>query len=223
VSKAVLDTLQERFGAAILETHSLLGDDTAVVEPSRWREIAQFLRSDPRMAFNLFVDLFEVVLHLRSIEHGHRIRLKTRVGDAEGDGAVLQSLVPVWPGANWFERETYDLMGVTFTGHPDLRRILLYEEFVGHPLRKDYPANKAQPLVELRDLPDKMPPFGPDMGMSFGRQTHEYHRDDPLSVQEKQRIARHAAELRAQGVQGLRPARSGSSQSSAADELDEEI
>lgn len=239
MSKAVLAALQERFGAvqapnnqqsgavrgpnnhqsgaAILETHSLFGDDTAVVEPSRWREVAQFLRSDPRMAFNLFIDLcgvdypdreprFEVVLHLRSIQHGHRIRLKARVGDAEGDGAELQSLVPVWAGANWFERETYDLMGVTFVGHPDLRRILMYDEFVGHPLRKDYPANKVQPLIPMRDLPDKLPPFAPDMGMPFGRQTHEYHRDDPLVVQEGERIARHAAELRASGVKGLRPA-----------------
>lgn len=230
MSKAVLAALKERFGASILETHSLLGDDTAVVEPARWREIAQYLRSDPRMAFDLFVDLcavdypdreprFEVVLHLRSIQHGHRIRLKARVGDAEGDDAVLPSLVPVWAGANWFERETYDLMGVTFTGHPDLRRILLYEEFVGHPLRKDYPANKTQPLVELRDLPDKLPPFAPDMGMPFGRQTHEYHRDDPQAFHEKQRIARHAADLRAQGVTGLYPPRTGSSLSSPADEL----
>jgi NADH-quinone oxidoreductase subunit C len=233
VSKAVLAALTERFGPSILETHSLLGDDTAVVEPSRWREINQFLRSDPRMAFNLFVDLcgvdypdreprFEVVLHLRSLQHGHRIRLKARVGDADGDGAELPSLVPVWSAANWFERETWDLMGVKFIGHPDLRRILMYDEFVGHPLRKDYPANKTQPLIELRDLPDKLPPFAPDEGMPFGRQTHEYHRDDPLVVQEKKRIARHAADLRAQGVKGLRPARTGSSLSSGPDELDED-
>jgi NADH-quinone oxidoreductase subunit C len=209
VSKAVLAALRDRFASAIVETHSNLGDDTAVVEPSRWREIAQFLRSDPRMAFNLFIDLcgvdypdrdprFEVVLHLRSLQHGHRIRLKTRVGDPDGEGAELSSLVPVWAGANWFERETWDLLGVRFVGHPDLRRILMYDEFVGHPLRKDYPANKTQPLIELRDLVDKLPPFAPDMGMPFGRQTHEYHRDDPVALHEKKRIAHHAAELRAQ-------------------------
>jgi NADH-quinone oxidoreductase subunit C len=224
VSKAVLAALQERFGPAILETHSMLGDDTAVVDPARWREIAQFLRSDPRMAMNLFVDLcgvdypdreprFEVVLHLRSIQHGHRIRLKARVGDADGDGAELASLVPVWSGANWFERETWDLMGVRFLGHPDLRRILMYDEFVGHPLRKDYPANRTQPLVEYRDMIDKLPPFGPDEGMPFGRQTHEYHRDDPVIVEGKKKIAMDAAKLRTSSGLALRP---------AGDERDEE-
>jgi NADH-quinone oxidoreductase subunit C len=211
VSKAVLAALHERFGAAILETHSNFGDDTAVVEPAKWRPIAEFLRDDPRMKFNLFIDLcgvdypdreprFEVVLHMRSIQHGHRIRLKTRVGDADGEGATVASLVPVWAGANWFERETWDLLGINFVGHPDMRRIMMYDEFVGHPLRKDYPANKTQPLIPLRDLADKLPPFGPDMGMAFGRQTHEYHRDDTIAVEEKERIARHAAELRGYGV-----------------------
>src|SRR5262249_46488901 len=79
-------------------------------------------------------------------------------------------VVPVWSGANWFERETFDLMGIIFTGHPDLRRILLYPEFVGHPLRKDYPADKAQPLVPFREGYEKLPPFDQFEGMSFGRQ-----------------------------------------------------
>jgi NADH-quinone oxidoreductase subunit C len=192
MSKKVLELLSARFGAAILETHAQFGDDTAVIEPSHWREVALFLRDDPRLAFDLFVDLcgvdylsmgadprFEVVCHLRSIQHAHRIRIKARVGNEDGTGAELDSLVPVWKGANWFERETFDMMGIVFHGHPDLRRILMYAEFVGHPLRKDYPADKVQPLVEFReDAVGKLAPFAADEGMSFGRQTHDLRRED---------------------------------------------
>lgn len=184
MSQIVLKRLRDKFGAAVLETHSQLGDDTAVVAADRWREVAMFLRDDPQCAMNMFVDItavdyperlprFEVVLHLRSLDKGHRVRLKARVGDAEGNEASIASVVPVWRGADWFERETYDMFGIQFEGHPDLRRILMYPEFKGYPLRKDYPANKIQPLVEYRDVPNKLPPFGPDEGMSFGRQTHE--------------------------------------------------
>lgn len=186
MSERVLQVLKEKFGDAVLETHSQCGDDTAVVDASRWKEICRFLREDPQIDMNLIVDLcgvdypdreprFEVVLHLYSIARRHRLRLKARVGDSEGDGAEIDSITDVWPGANWFERETYDLMGVTFRGHPDLRRILMYPEFEGHPLRKDYPANKTQPLVPYRTeeeagLPlEKLAPFGPDEGMPFGR------------------------------------------------------
>ena len=186
MSQRVLDLLKDRFGDAIVETHAQFGDDTAVVEPARWREVALFLRDDPRLAMNMFTDLcgvdysvigstprFEVVCHLRSVKHAHRIRIKARVGEEDGSGAEIDSLVPVWRGADWFERETYDLMGVVFRGHPDLRRILMYPEFEGHPLRKDYPADHIQPLVPFREgTMDKLPPFGPDEGMSFGRQTH---------------------------------------------------
>ena len=159
MSKKVLDLLKAKFGPAITETYTQFGDDTAVVEPSRWREVALFLRDEPRAGMNMFTDLcgvdylglreqrFEVVCHLRSLQHAHRIRIKARLGDEEGNGAEIDSLVPVWKGANWFEREAWDLYGVKFRGHPDMRRILMYEEFVGHPLRKDYPKEKRQPLV----------------------------------------------------------------------------
>jgi NADH-quinone oxidoreductase subunit C len=87
---------------------------------------------------------FDVVLHVYSVSLKHRVRLYC--GVTEEDPSV-DTLVSVWPGANWFEREAYDLYGVRFKGHPDLRRILMYPEFVGHPLRKDYPKEKRQPLV----------------------------------------------------------------------------
>jgi NADH-quinone oxidoreductase subunit C len=186
MSKLVLDRLTTTFSEAVLETHSDFGDDTAVVRPERWLDICRWLRTDPAMSFDMLVDLcgvdypdrlprIEVVLHLYSIEKAHRVRLKTRVGDEEGNGAEVASIVGIWSGANWFERETWDMMGVKFHGHPDLRRILMYPEFEGHPLRKDYPADRTQPLVPYRTeeqagLPlGKLAPFLDDEGMSFGR------------------------------------------------------
>lgn len=220
MSKAVIEALKNRFGDAIWDVHAQFGDDTAIVDPDKWFEIARFLRTDPRCAMNMFVDLcgvdypdrdlrFEVVLHLRSLERGHRIRIKARVGDPEADTAEIDSVTPIWAGANWFERETYDLMGIVFRGHPDLRRILMYPEFKGHPLRKDYPANQIQPLIELNDNQEKFPPFGPDEGMAFGRQTHEYFRDDPAMVaaRESRRIAASPKET---PVSSTLPARGGS-------------
>ncbi len=187
MSKKVLELLKAQFGDKVLATHSQFGDDTAVIAPSAWREVAMFLRDDPRCAMNMFTDItavdypdreprFEVVCHLRSLDRGHRIRIKAKIGDEEGEGAEIASLVPVWKGANWFERECFDMFGVKFTGHPDLRRILMYEEFKGYPLRKDYPAQQTQPLVEYREgVMDKLAPFGADEGMPFGRQTHDFN------------------------------------------------
>lgn len=202
MSKKLLALLVERFGDKVIETHSNFGDDTAVLDPSIWREAAKFLRDDPRAAMNMIIDVtaadyvgrtpgaadplrgpapqtpertprFEVICHLRSFDKGHRIRIKTRVGDEDGDGAIVDSLVPVWRGANWLERETFDMFGIQFRDHPDLRRILMYPEFVGHPLRKDYPAQRTQPLVAYREGNfEKLAPFGDEEGMPFGRKTH---------------------------------------------------
>jgi NADH-quinone oxidoreductase subunit C len=188
VSKYVLEKLRERFGTAILETHSDFGDDTAVVEPSRWKGVCQFLREDPSLDFDLPVDLcgvdypsrttqgrMEVVMHLYSVSKRHRVRLKTRVGDEEMDGAELDSVTSIWPGMNWLEREVWDMSGVRFRGHPDLRRILMYPEFEGHPLQRTYPADKTQPLVAYRTeeeagvVLNKIAPFGSEEGMPFGR------------------------------------------------------
>jgi NADH-quinone oxidoreductase subunit C len=188
VSQFVLERLRERFGAAILETHSNFGDDTAVIEPSKWKEVCTFLHEDPALDFDMPVDLcgvdypsrgatgrMEVVMHLYSIGQKHRIRLKARVGDEDMDGAELDSVTSIWPGMNWLEREVWDMSGVRFRGHPDLRRILMYPEFEGHPLQRSYPADRTQPLVEYRTEEEagmplhKIEPFGPDEGMPFGR------------------------------------------------------
>jgi len=109
---------------------------------------------------------FDVILLVRSTEHNHRIRLKTQVRDGED----LDSVISIWKGADWTERECFDMFGVRFRGHPDLRRILMYDEFVGYPLRKDYPLKKTQPLIPYRDVPPaKLAPFGDAMGNPFGR------------------------------------------------------
>jgi NADH-quinone oxidoreductase subunit C len=186
VSQVVLDKLLARFGGGILETHADFGDETALVDPTQWRAIGKFLREDTALDFDLPVDLcavdypgrtprMEVVLHLYSTTRHHRVRVKARVGDEELEGAELDSLVGIWPGLNWLEREVFDMSGVRFKGHPDLRRILMYPEFEGHPLQRTYPAQRTQPLVPYRTedeagVPlEKQPPFGPDEGMPFGR------------------------------------------------------
>jgi len=191
MSKALIDLVKKQFGAAVLESHSLFGDDTLVVEASAWRDVSGFLRDDPACQMDMLTDLtavdypereprFEIVAHFYSLSKGHRLRLKTRTGDEEGDDAEVDSLCEFWASANWMEREIFDMFGVTFKNHPDLRRILLYPEFEGHPLRKDYPADKIQPLIAYRDVPniEKIAPFSVDEGMSFGRQTHTQPRHD---------------------------------------------
>jgi NADH-quinone oxidoreductase subunit C len=180
MSKKVLARLQTRFAHKILAVDSFRGDDEATVAPADWLEVARFLRDDAECAMNHFIDItatdyperepelprFDVLLFVRSQEKKHRVRLKVRVGAGES----VDSLCSVWTGANWTEREVWDMFGIDFQGHPDLRRILMYDEFIGHPLRKDYPIHKTQPLIPYRDVgPSKLAPFGPDEGNPFGR------------------------------------------------------
>jgi NADH-quinone oxidoreductase subunit C len=147
--------LAERFGAAILHVHSHRGDDTVVVARERIVEVSRFLRDDPALDYCMLVDLtavdylpreprFEVVYHYLSLEKLHRVRVKVQVEEKD---AVVPTLTGLWGCANWLEREVWDMFGIRFDGHPDLRRILMYEEFEGHPLRKDYPIRKRQPLI----------------------------------------------------------------------------
>ena len=103
-------------------------------------------------------DRFVVVYHLRSMKHNHRVRLKVSVPEAD---LRVDSVTDVWKGVNWFEREVFDMFGITFEGHPNLRRILLYPEFVGHPLRKDYPLKGYQPRFDMPGLKgDPVPSAG---------------------------------------------------------------
>jgi NADH-quinone oxidoreductase subunit C len=120
---------------------------TIVVDRSRIREACAVLRDDATCDFNFLSDVtcvdwypaeprFEVVYHLLSIARKERVRLKVRLNSAN---PAIDSLTPLWPGANYFEREVFDLFGIRFSGHPYMRRILMPEDWEGHPLRKDYP------------------------------------------------------------------------------------
>jgi NADH-quinone oxidoreductase subunit C len=120
---------------------------TIVIDRSALREACVLLKEDPACPFNFLSDItcvdwypaeprFEVIYHLLSIPRKERVRLKVRLNN---DGPVIDSLTPVWPGANYFEREVFDLFGIRFAGHPYLRRILMPEDWEGYPLRKDYP------------------------------------------------------------------------------------
>ena len=176
MSQAALDALTARFPGAILRTHSQHGDDTALIDPARNVEVLAFLRDSPDLLFNQLIDLtcfdtlglddrsiaavggsskagdptsrrFHVVYHLRSLSTGKRLRVKAAVDEGPaGENPEIDSVTSLWKAAFWAEREAWDMYGVRFRGHPDLRRLLLYEEFIGHPLRKDYPKEQRQPL-----------------------------------------------------------------------------
>jgi NADH-quinone oxidoreductase subunit C len=141
-------------GEAVLGRDIAYGDLTILVDPSRIVEVVTFLRDDPSCRFVSFIDLcgvdypgrerrFDVVYHLLSPAHNTRIRIKAETDET----TPVPSIIDVYPAANWFEREAYDLYGILFSGHPDLRRILTDYGFEGHPLRKDFPLTG---FVEVR-------------------------------------------------------------------------
>lgn len=179
MSETVVERLSTEFGERILETSDAFGEHEVTVAPGDWVAVAEYTLRDEALQMDHFIDVtaidyperkgarFDVTLTTRSSVHGHRLRIRTRVDE----GAKLATVSHLWLGANWAEREVYDMFGVEFDGHPDLRRILMYEEFVGHPLRKDYPIDKTQPLVPYRDVGDieKLPPFGIEEGQPFAR------------------------------------------------------
>ena len=156
--KKILEELEKKFPQKVKEAVSLHGDDIVVIERDSILPFLKALKGKP-YEFNLLVDLtcvdyqereprYEMVYHVYSLPHSRRLRVKTFL--SENDLRV-GSLTSLWKNANWLEREVYDMFGVHFEGHPDLRRILMYDGFEGHPLRKDYPLRKRQPRMALRE------------------------------------------------------------------------
>jgi NADH-quinone oxidoreductase subunit C len=159
--------LEAVLAARIASLTVALGEITVVVRAADWVGVAQALRDDPRLAFEQLIDLcgvdyssygegawegprFAVVAHLLSVTRNWRVRVRTFAAD---DGfPVVDSLTGVWPSANWYEREAFDLFGIMFPGHADLRRILTDYGFVGHPFRKDFPLSGH---VEMRYDPEQ--------------------------------------------------------------------
>jgi NADH-quinone oxidoreductase subunit C len=141
-----VELLTQRFGAAILEHGSFRDQHWAVVDPQAWRAVAAWLRDDEATRFNVLLDVtavhwpdrelpIEVVAHLYSHERNDRLRLKCRVPDR----GPVDSLTSLWPSADWNEREAFDMFGIVFSGHPDLRRILMSDDYTDYPLRKELP------------------------------------------------------------------------------------
>jgi NADH-quinone oxidoreductase subunit C len=143
----VMRRLREQFSPAIVEMDERLGDVSVTIQPDRLVEIAQFLRDDPDLKYSFLENLcgvdylgreprFEVVYHFFSFEYYHRVCLKAGVPEED---PTVPSLTGLWPTANWQEREAYDMFGIQFSGHPSLERILMPEDWEGHPQRKDVP------------------------------------------------------------------------------------
>lgn len=150
----LISALQETHADAISEVIRAFGEITLVVPRERIVELCEYLKTAPQFGFNLLADIcgvdrgpeedprFEVNYHLFSTTRFHRLRLKVVVNEED---ASVPTVTGVWRTANWHERETFDMFGVRFAGHPDLRRILLPDDWQGHALRKDFPLRGYEP------------------------------------------------------------------------------
>lgn len=159
--EAIGQAVREQFGEAVVESVQWRGELTLRIQRGAIREVCAFLRDAPDLRFNYLSDLtavdylnmgrqprFDVVYHLLSLEHFHRLRLKVAVAEED---IHIASVVEVWPSANWFEREAYDMFGVVFDGHPNLTRILMTDDWQGFPLRKDFPLGGSVSFYFKRD------------------------------------------------------------------------
>jgi NADH-quinone oxidoreductase subunit C len=156
MNQIILDKLKAFAPESIRSTSEFRGDLTVTVAKDAILRIGEFLKSDPALAFDQLIDVvgidmyrseerFEVLYNLYSLTNKAYVRLKVAVEESD---PIVPSMVSVWPGANWHERETYDMFGIKFTGHPDLRRLFMPEEFEYFPLRKDFPT---------MGIPDSLP------------------------------------------------------------------
>jgi NADH-quinone oxidoreductase subunit C len=156
VNEQIIGKLMAFDRESVRGTTEFRGDLTVTVTRDAIVRVAEFLKSDPDLAFDMIIDIFgvdmyrprerfEVVYNVYSLKNSMYVRLKVPV---EEHDAAVPSVTGVWPGANWHERETYDMFGITFAGHPDLRRLYMPEEFEYFPLRKDFPT---------MGIPDSLP------------------------------------------------------------------
>ncbi len=152
----MVQSLQEAFASEIIEVDGSFQQVSVVVRKHRLHDILKFLKEDPRASCEMLIDIcgvdflkmkrtprYEVVYHLYSMSLNHRIRIRVPVSEED---MKLKTVTDLWPAANWFERETAEMFGIVFEGHPNPKNLLLYEGFPGHPLRKDYPVDKRQAI-----------------------------------------------------------------------------
>jgi NADH-quinone oxidoreductase subunit C len=160
---ALTALLMAQFPGQVLGWHCQHGDETVVLSRGQILDVFRFLKDDVRCQFNLMIDLtatddrrrkprFEVVTHLKSIPLGHRLRVRIPVEESDPE---VDSIYYLWVAADWYERECFDMYGIRFRGHPNLKRLLMWEGFEGYPLRKDYEKGHVQPLVELRPVKER--------------------------------------------------------------------
>ncbi len=166
-AEALAARLRETLDDKLVGCVVALDEVTIEIAPEDWVEIATQLRDEPRLGFDTLIDLcgvdysaykdgawegarYAVVMHLLSVRKNHRLRVRAFCADDEFP--IIASVVDVWPSVNWFEREAFDLYGIVFDGHPDLRRILTDYGFIGHPFRKDFPISGH---VEMRYDPEQ--------------------------------------------------------------------
>jgi len=155
--KKITEILKERFSEKIKETSAQFGDETVVIDRDFLLDLSKFLMKES-YAYTMLLDMtcvdylgddlrFEMVYHLFSITNNDRVRIKVRLSEKD---LIIDSLTPLWKNANWLEREIFDMFGIHFEGHPYLERLFMYDGFEGHPLRKDYPLRKRQPIIPMR-------------------------------------------------------------------------
>jgi NADH-quinone oxidoreductase subunit C len=171
--------LREWLPDALVDATERLGETTIIVRPDAIVEVCRALRDDPALQYTFLSTItavdwlereprYDLVYHLMSLSSGAVLRLKIQIGDDEQPQPEAPSVTGVWPAANWYEREVFDLFGIRFAGHPDLRRIEMPDDWVGHPLRKDYPLTGIQ-------LPEPhwggQVPFSEPLPPEIGQQT----------------------------------------------------
>lgn len=156
-NKIIVEELKKSFPNDIQKVTTSFGDTSIEIKKDALLPVVVFLKKPP-FEMTMLLDLtcvdfpqrknrFEMVYHLFSLKHNTRLRIKVGL---KGEEPEIDSLTSLWKNANWLEREVYDMYGVRFSGHPDLRRIFMYEGFEGYPLRKDYPLRKRQPRIPLK-------------------------------------------------------------------------